>query len=234
MKNLNLILAWTVHILTASGLIVSLYSIISIINGDYSLLLNLTIIGLFIDGIDGTLARKFKVKDLIPTIDGALLDNIVDYINYTFIPTIFLYYGNFIRNEYKIMICIGILFASAYQFSRTDSKTSDDYFRGFPSLWNFLIIFNIIFTVKEITNLIIILACIALSFAPIKFIYPTKTKEFKYLTIFLTIITSFTIILTIFARLPEVYLDVSKILIFFYLTYIILVSIYLNYTTGKK
>ncbi len=89
MKNINLILAWLVHIFTASGLIVGLYSIISIVNGNYSLLLKLTVIGLIIDGIDGTMARKLKVKELIPEIDGTLLDNITDYINYTFIPVIF-------------------------------------------------------------------------------------------------------------------------------------------------
>ncbi len=101
MKNINLILAWLVHIFTASGLIVGLYSIISIVNGNYSLLLKLTVIGLIIDGIDGTMARKLKVKELIPEIDGTLLDNITDYINYTFIPVIFFYLGEFIEEKYK-------------------------------------------------------------------------------------------------------------------------------------
>lgn len=122
MKNINLILAWLVHIFTASGLIVGLYSIISIVNGNYSLLLKLTVIGLIIDGIDGTMARKLKVKELIPEIDGTLLDNITDYINYTFIPVIFFYLGEFIEEKYKVAICIGILLSSAYQFSRTDAK----------------------------------------------------------------------------------------------------------------
>ncbi|AAX17586.1 phosphatidylcholine synthase [Borrelia turicatae] len=233
-KLLNLILAWSVHILTASGLIVSLYSIISIINTDYNLLLKLTILGLLIDGIDGTLARKLKIKEIIPTINGELLDNIVDYINYTFIPTIFFYYGNFISNEYKIITCIGILLASAYQFSRLDAKTSDDYFRGFPSLWNFLIIFNIIFKLDQITNLSIILLCIIFSFVPIKVIYPSKTKEFKYITLPVTVIAALSVILITFAKLPDTYLKIGKTLIIFYCLYLILMSIYLTYKTKKK
>ncbi|QMU99048.1 phosphatidyltransferase [Borrelia sp. A-FGy1] len=234
MKNLNLIIAWSVHILTASGLIVGFYSIIAIVNDDYPLLLKLTIIGLIIDGIDGTLARKFNIKELISTVDGALLDNIVDYINYTFIPAIFFYYGYFIKDEYKIIICIGILFASAYQFSRIDAKTSDHFFRGFPSLWNLLIIFNFIFNIGQTTNLIIILICIILSFVPIKFIYPSKTKEFKSLTISLTILTSLSLILAIFIKLPETYLKISKMILIFYLSYITLISMYLTYKTRKK
>ncbi|WKC57823.1 phosphatidylcholine synthase [Borrelia sp. P9F1] len=234
MKNLNLILAWTVHILTASGLVVGFYSIIAIVGRDYSLLLKLTIIGLLIDGIDGTLARTFNIKELIPTIDGALLDNIVDYINYTFIPAVFFYYGYFLKSEHKTIACIGILFASAYQFSRTDAKTRDDFFRGFPSLWNFLIIFNLIFDIGQTSNFVMVLICIALSFAPIKFVYPSKTKEFKFLTVPLTILTSSVFTLTIFIKLPKAYLSVSKMLIVFYFLYLTLISLYLTYKSREK
>ncbi|ACH94499.1 phosphatidylcholine synthase [Borrelia recurrentis] len=234
MIKINLILAWLVHILTASGLIVGFYSIIAIINTDYNLLIKLTILGLLIDGIDGTLARKLKIKEVIPTINGELLDNIVDYINYTFIPTIFFYYSNFIQEKYKIIICIGILLASAYQFSQLDAKTSDDYFRGFPSLWNFLIIFNVIFEINKNTNIIIILSCIAFSFVPIKFIYPSKTKELKYITLPITIITSLLIILIIFIKLPDIYLTIGKTLIIIYCLYLILASIYLTCKTKQK
>ncbi|WP_024654014.1 phosphatidylcholine synthase [Borrelia persica] len=234
MRKLNLLLAWLVHILTASGLAIGFYSIISIINTDYDLLLKLTIFGLLIDGIDGTLARKLKIKEIIPTINGELLDNIVDYINYTFIPTIFFYYGNFIQENYKIIICIGILLASAYQFSQSDAKTSDDYFKGFPSLWNFFIIFNLIFTMSQNTNLIMTSSCIALSFAPIKFIYPSKTKELKYITLPITIITALSVMLITFTKLPEIYLSIGKILVISYCLYLILTSIYLTWKTRQK
>ncbi|QFP42069.1 phosphatidyltransferase [Borrelia miyamotoi] len=234
MKKLNLILAWSVHILTAFGLIIGLYSIISIINEDYNLLLKLTILAIIIDGIDGTLARKLKIKELIPTINGELLDNIVDYINYAFIPTIFFYYSNFIKNEYKTMVCIGILLATIYQFSRTDAKTSDDYFKGFPSLWNFLIIFNTIFTINQITNLSIIILCIIFSFAPIKFIYPSKTKEFKHITYPITVIIILLAIPIIIVGVTNLYLRIYGIIIIFYCSYITLTSIYLHYKTRKK
>ena len=233
-QHLNLILAWSVHILTAFGLIMSLYSIISIINEDYNLLLKLTILAILIDGIDGTLARRLKVKEFIPTINGELLDNIVDYLNYTFVPTIFFYYSNSIENEYKTIACIGILFSSAYQFSRIDAKTSDNYFKGFPSLWNLLIIFNIIFTINQITNLIIILLCIIFSFIPIKFIYPSKNKEFKYITFPLTVIIILLAIPTILIKTTDFYLNIYGTIIIIYCSCLILISIYLNYKTKNK
>ncbi|SCW32919.1 CDP-diacylglycerol-choline O-phosphatidyltransferase [Borreliella japonica] len=234
MKNINLILAWLVHTFTASGLIVGLYSIISIVNGDYSLLLKLTVIGLIIDGIDGTMARKLKVKELIPEIDGTLLDNITDYINYTFIPVIFFYLGEFIAEKYKIAICIGILLSSAYQFSRTDAKTNDNYFRGFPSLWNIFVILNIIFKIGQITNLITISICIILSFIPIKFIYPSKTKELRKITTPITIISCLIFAVSIFLKLPATALKIAKTVLIVYFAYLTLASIYLTYKTRNR
>ncbi|APQ15310.1 phosphatidyltransferase [Borreliella garinii] len=234
MKNINLILAWLVHIFTASGLIVGLYSIISIVNGDYSLLLKLTVIGLIIDGIDGTMARRLKVKELIPEIDGALLDNITDYINYTFIPVIFFYLGEFIEEKYKVAICIGILLSSAYQFSRIDAKTNDNYFRGFPSLWNIFVILNIIFKIEQIINLVMILICIVISFVPIKFIYPSKTKELKKITIPITIISCLIFVVSIFLDLSTTALKISKTILILYFAYLTLASIYLTYKTKNR
>ncbi|QFI14385.1 phosphatidylcholine synthase [Borrelia sp. CA_690] len=234
MKTINLILAWLVHIFTASGLIVGLYSIISIVNGDYYLLLKLTVVGLIIDGIDGTMARKLRVKELIPEIDGTLLDNITDYLNYTFIPVIFFYLGEFIEEKYKLAICIGILLSSAYQFSRTDAKTNDNYFRGFPSLWNLFVISNIIFKIGQITNLITILICIIISFIPIKFIYPSKTKELRKITIPLTIISCLTFVVSIFSELSTTALKIAKTVLILYFAYLTLASIYLTYKTRNR
>ncbi|WKC90644.1 phosphatidylcholine synthase [Borreliella carolinensis] len=234
MKNINLILAWLVHIFTASGLIVGLYSVISIVNGDYSLLLKLTVTGLIIDGIDGTMARKLKVKELIPEIDGTLLDNITDYINYTFIPVIFFYLGEFIEEKYKAVICIGILLSSAYQFSRTDAKTNDNYFRGFPSLWNLFVILNIIFKMEQITNFITMSICIITSFIPIKFIYPSKTKELRKITIPITIISCLIFVVSIFSELSTTALKIAKTVLIFYFAYLTLASIYLTYKTRNR
>nr|WP_214646555.1 phosphatidylcholine/phosphatidylserine synthase [Borreliella californiensis] len=229
-----MILAWFVHIFTASGLIVGLYSIISIVNSDYSLLLKLTVMGLIIDGIDGTMARKFKVKELIPKIDGTLLDNITDYINYTFIPVIFFYLGEFIEEKYKVVICTGILLSSAYQFSRTDAKTNDNYFRGFPSLWNLFVILNIIFKMEQITNLITMSICIITSFIPIKFIYPSKTKELRKITIPITIISCLIFIVSIFSELSTTALKMAKTVLILYFAYLTLASIYLTYKTRNR
>nr|WP_235691410.1 phosphatidylcholine/phosphatidylserine synthase [Borreliella americana] len=229
-----MILAWLVHIFTASGLIVGLYSIISIVNGNYSLLLKLTVIGLIIDGIDGTMARKLKVKELIPEIDGTLLDNITDYINYTFIPVIFFYLGEFIEKKYKVAICIGILLSSAYQFSRTDAKTDDNYFRGFPSLWNLFVILNIIFKMEQITNLITMSICIIASFIPIKFIYPSKTKELRKITIPVTIISCLIFVVSIFSELSTSALKMAKTVLILYFAYLTLASIYLTYKTKNR
>ena len=89
--NTHVIKAYLVHFLTGTGILMSFFSIISILNDDKLLTFVFLVIALFIDVIDGNLARKFNVKKFCPNVDGLMLDSIVDYINYVFIPCIIIY-----------------------------------------------------------------------------------------------------------------------------------------------
>ena len=115
--NINVIKAYLVHLLTGIGILMSFFSIISILNEDKLLTFLFLIIALFIDVIDGNLARKYNVKKFCPNIDGVMLDSIVDYINYVFIPCIIIYKFNYVPEQFVIILPILILSISLFSFS---------------------------------------------------------------------------------------------------------------------
>ncbi|MCL4217383.1 MAG: CDP-diacylglycerol O-phosphatidyltransferase [Candidatus Hydrogenedentes bacterium] len=182
------ILAWLVHIFTASGGIAGLLAIDAIFNARwFECFLYLTI-ATFIDAVDGTLARWFRVKTVLPRFDGALLDNITDYFTYVLIPALIVAEAALVPRGTALPAAAVIVLASAYQFCQSDAKTDDHYFRGWPSYWNILVFYLVPLQLPPWLNFAIILLCGALIFIPIKYIYPSRTVRFRRLTLALTCI----------------------------------------------
>jgi len=129
--------AWAVHLYTAGGAVTGILALDCIARGDLRGALFVMAIALFIDSTDGPLARVLKVGARLPFFDGSLLDNIVDYLTYVAVPVFFMLRAGILADDIAgLSVGSFILVASAYAFCRTDAKTSDHYFRGFPSYWN--------------------------------------------------------------------------------------------------
>lgn len=167
-------LGWLVHIFTASGAFIALLSLLAIYN--HQLLQAFWLMGaaIVIDAVDGLFARLIKIKIAVPEINGELLDNIVDFVNYTIVPAFFLLVTNLVPDHWKIMGVIAITLSSAYQFTQVDAKTSDHFFKGFPSYWNIVIFYLFFWQMSEWINLLIVFLLAILSFVPIKYIYPSR------------------------------------------------------------
>jgi phosphatidylcholine synthase len=180
--------AWGVHLFTASGAVMGLLSIFAITEHDWLQAIIWMTASAFIDSLDGTLARRFQVKGLIPDFDGALLDNIVDYFTYAIIPALFIYEAGLLPEQWALFGASVIVLTSGFQFCQADAKTDDHYFKGFPSYWNVLIYYMILLGSNPIGNLATILICGILVFVPIKFIYPSRTLAFQRLTLALGVI----------------------------------------------
>ena len=177
--NINVIKAYLVHLLTGTGILMSFFSIISILNEDKLLTFLFLIIALFIDVIDGNLARKYNVKKFCPNIDGVMLDSIVDYINYVFIPCIIIYKFNYVPEQFEIIVPILILFISLFSFSYLKIMTKDYLYIGFPSIWNIIVIYLSILDLNIWYNLFIFLILIILKIIPIKVIHPMRYENHK-------------------------------------------------------
>src|SRR5699024_10216730 len=105
--------------------------------GEVVTVLWLFLVAMLIDGTDGFLARLVRVKEVLPGFDGALLDNIVDYLTYAFAPMVLLWSAGLLPDGWLGGVVAAVpLLASCVQFSRADAKTEDHFFLGFPSYWN--------------------------------------------------------------------------------------------------
>lgn len=183
------VLAWGVHLFTATGAILGLLSLMAIFNHEWRAAIAWMILAMFVDGFDGMLARWADVKKYADGIDGALLDNILDYINYVLVPALFLVEADFILPaQFRLAGAFAILLTSAYQFTQTDAKTDDHYFKGFPSYWNLMVLYMLVMQLDPWVNLAFLVLFNVLVFVPIKYIYPSRNRVMKRLTIVLTYI----------------------------------------------
>ena len=180
--------SWSVHIFTASGAFVGFLSLEAILRDNIFLAFVWLSLAFFIDGVDGTFARRYKVKEIVPVIDGSILDNIVDYLNYVFIPTVMLYWFNLVPSQLTLLAVALILIVSCYTFANTKQKTEDYFFRGFPAVWNMVIFYLFVMGTSQLTNFLVIIFFSVMTFVPLKYLHPFRVKEKKSLNLFMTFI----------------------------------------------
>lgn len=179
--------AWGVHLFTASGAVWGLFAILAIFDGNYKAMILYMIIAMLVDGFDGMLARWADVKKYAAGIDGALLDNILDYINYVLVPAIFLLKApGILPDSVKLFTACSILLTSAYQFTQTDAKTNDHHFKGFPSYWNVAALYMLLMELPPWVNFGFLMLFNILVFVPVKYIYPSRNSALRQLTLVLT------------------------------------------------
>ncbi len=172
----NKLAALGVHLFTASGAVVGLIAVNAIYQHQFVTAFWLMGLTIFIDAIDGTFARLFRVKKELPKVDGTLLDNIVDYFNYVMVPAFFLLINGLLPEAWRLFGAGIIVLASAYQFCQIDAKTSDHFFKGFPSYWNIVVFYLFIWSAPPLINLAIIITLTLLIFVPIKYVYPSRLE----------------------------------------------------------
>ena len=179
--------AVAVHLYTASGAVLALLILVAAFQGQEVRALWLMLAALAIDSTDGLLARKLRVSEALPFFDGAMLDNIVDYMTYVFAPMILLWSGGYLPQGNAGLIFAALpLLASSYQFCRVDAKTDDHFFLGFPSYFNVVAFYAIVFGLQPVAAAWLITICSVLVFIPIRYVYPTRTVAFRGLSLFLT------------------------------------------------
>lgn len=165
---------WLVHAFTATGAYLGLLSLLALYQHNIPTAFWLMFAAIMVDAVDGIFARMVNVKAVVPKIDGALLDNIVDFFNYTIVPAFFILVEPLVPLEWRFACVIAITFSSAYQFTQVDAKTQDHFFKGFPSYWNIAVFYLYFWQMDAWVNLIILFALAVLSFVPIKYIYPSR------------------------------------------------------------
>ena len=182
-------LAWSVHLFTATGAVWGFLSLLAIFEENWRAAIIWMIIAMFVDGFDGMLARWFRVKEYARQVDGGLMDNIIDYLNYVVVAALILIKApGLLPAGWELVGAFSILLTSAYQFSQVDAKNDEQsfFFKGFPSVWNFLVIYMMLLGLNSWFNLMLVVICNVLVFVPVKYIYPTRNSRLRRLTLVLT------------------------------------------------
>jgi phosphatidylcholine synthase len=173
---------WLVHAYTASGIVLAFFAARAFLEFDYRTGFFWLWIQVFIDATDGLLARRMRVRERIPWFDGAKLDDITDYLTYVFVPALFVWRGALVPNVWVLPVVSAILLSSAYGFNRTDAKTSDHFFTGFPSYWNVVTFYLLVARWPSEVNAAILVVFAVLVFVPIRYVYPSRTPAWSLAT----------------------------------------------------
>jgi phosphatidylcholine synthase len=230
--SLPIVASWLVHAYTASGVVLAFLTVVAVMEGDTVRGLWLFLAAMVVDGTDGMLARWVKVKLHVPWFDGALLDNIVDYITYAFMPMMLLWSAGYLgEGTSATVLAVVPLLASAYQFCRVDAKTEDHLFLGFPSYWNIAAFYVVVLDLRPAAVAATLLVCAVLVFVPIGYVYPSRTTTLQAPTLVLTCLwlASYAVLLTQLPDPSPIWLTISLA----YVVYYVALSLYLTARRGR-
>ena len=211
--------AWAVHVYTATGTVIAMLTVIAVMEGDVERALWLGLAAMVVDGTDGMLARHLQVKRWIPWFDGAMLDNIVDYLTYAFTPMVLLWSAGYLgEGTSATVLAVVPLLASAYQFCRVDAKTEDHLFLGFPSYWNVLAFYVVVMDLDTTAVAVLLAICAVLVFVPVGYVYPSRTDTLWTLTMALTTVwlVSYAVLISQLPSPDTVWIVVSLVYVVYY------------------
>ncbi|WP_310620007.1 CDP-alcohol phosphatidyltransferase family protein [Flexibacterium corallicola] len=172
-----------IHILTALGAPLALLALIAGAEKNLPLMLFWLWVALIVDGLDGPLARKYNVKDKLPRWDGVILDLVIDYATYVFLPAFALYQSGLLSPLWSIICGVVIVFSGAIYFADNNMKTANGGFSGFPGVWNMVIVVLIALQSSPVWILFMVALCTALTFLPVHFVHPVRTVRWRSLTL---------------------------------------------------
>lgn len=177
-----MISAWLVHGYTASGVVLALLAARAAIENDFRAAFFWLWLQVAVDATDGLLARRARVAERLPWFDGAALDQIVDYLTFVFVPALLVWRAALVPGTWAIPVASLMLLSSAYGFNRTDAKTSDHFFTGWPSYWNVVTFYLLVLKWPAVVNLAVLVAFAILVFVPIRYIYPSRMPVLRVTT----------------------------------------------------
>lgn len=175
--------ALSVHLLTATGAVLSMLALLAAANAEWSQMFLWLVIALIVDGVDGPLARRYHVRVNWPNYDGVLMDLIIDYLTYVFIPAYALFQSGLLPGWTGWIAIIAITYGSVIYFSDTRMKTKDYSFAGFPACWNMLVL--VLFALKPsfwVILFVVVLLTLTM-FTNVKFIHPVRTKRWRAISL---------------------------------------------------
>ena len=189
--------AFSVHIFTALGAGVALLALLEAVREHWAAMFAWLGFALIIDGLDGPLARRLNVEALQPDWSGDVLDLVVDFVTYVFVPAYAIAASGLLLPIAAPMLGVGIVISSALYFADRRMKTADNHFRGFPSLWNVAAFYLFLLHLSPLLSTLGMAALIVLTFVPIRVLHPVRVRRLRGLSLLLMAVWAILAILTI-------------------------------------
>jgi phosphatidylcholine synthase len=177
--------AFAVHVFTALGAALGLLALVFATGGHWAAMFFTLGVALIVDGLDGPMARRFKVKEVLPRWSGESLDFVVDFITYVFVPAYAIAASGYLPELLAIPLACVIVITGALYFADGNMKTGDNYFRGFPAVWNLVAFYVFVLEPAPWAAAVVILALAALTFAPLRFVHPLRVRQWRIVNIVL-------------------------------------------------
>ena len=175
--------AFSVHILTASGSFLALLSVIAAAEHRFVDMFWWLGLALIVDGIDGPIARKLSVKEVLPNWSGDTLDNIIDYVTYVLVPAFALYESGILGAPWSFIAAGLIVVSSAIYYADTGMKTDEYFFSGFPVVWNMIILTIFVTNAGPVMTSVLVFGSVLLTFLPVHFLHPVRVKRLRPLNL---------------------------------------------------
>jgi len=171
--------AFLIHVLTASGAALAFLALRAAVEARWPVMFLLLGLALIVDAIDGPLARRFEVGQVLPRWSGETLDLVVDFVTYVFVPAYAIATSGLLPASLEMPAGVVIVVTGALYFADRHMKTPDNYFRGFPALWNLAAFYLLLLRPPAALTVAIVAALAALTFVPFPFIHPLRVGRFR-------------------------------------------------------
>lgn len=210
--------AFAVHVFTALGAALGLLALIFATGGHWAAMFLSLGLALIVDGLDGPMARRFKVAEVLPRWSGEGLDFVVDFITYVFVPAYAIAASGFLPEMLAIPLACVIVITGALYFADGNMKTDDNYFRGFPAVWNLVAFYVFLLEPEPWAAAAGVLALAVLTFVPVRFVHPLRVKRLRIVNIVLMAAWAVLAVMAVAADLspgPSVVAALSAIALYF-------------------
>jgi phosphatidylcholine synthase len=175
----RIVAAFAVHVFTACGAACALLALVAAVRADWAPMFAWLGLAVVIDGIDGTLARRLRVAELLPRWSGDMLDFVVDFATYVFVPAYAMASGGVLPSTVALALGLVVTVTGALYFADRRMKTADSYFRGFPALWNVVAFYLFLLKPQPWLGAFVVVALAAATFAPVHFVHPVRVSRWR-------------------------------------------------------
>ena len=181
-------LAFSVHLFTASGAALALLALVAATEGNWRLMFGWLGLALIVDGFDGPLARMVDTKKNAANWDGVILDLVIDYLTYVFIPAYALIHTGLLPPSLGLAAALLIALTGVVYFADVRMKSADNCFMGFPAVWQMPLLVFLTFSPPVWATVSIIVVLALAQFTWLKFIHPVRTERWRQVNLPVTLL----------------------------------------------